>query len=186
MRYTLVLALTVAAVAACSSTPRVGYIDLARVTAESEAGKRTSAELAAAFDAKQREINQAEQQIKAAEANGPSPVDLGAKRQQLQQMVDKSQAELNAQKQAANVAMTERIRAATAALAAERKLAVVLPASTVYAQEGLDITVDVVKRLNAENDTDKRLVALQAEVDNLKAPRAPPAPAAAPPAGKKP
>ncbi len=150
---------------ASSPPERVGYVDLQKVAADSEVGKRGTAELTAFQQAKVAEINQVEAVAKKAETDKAS--DAKAKRAQVEQASQRANAEFNQRQQAAEAHLLGRIRVAVAAVAAERKLSTVLAGAPVFIAPGLDVTGDVIARLDGKGSVESELASLRAKVQQL-------------------
>lgn len=189
------IACTLLASSAARADDRVGYIDVGRVTTESETAKQNGNELAAFVSTKQHEIDEAAAAVIKADQAKERPEVISRKRELQQQLFRRADAEKDQRAGAMAAKLIERTRAIAAKVASERHLAAVLPIAALYARPGLDVTDEVIKRLDAETGataaaelakTKTEMAALRAEVDSIKAKQAPPAQAPPTVASKKP
>lgn len=166
---------------------RVGYVNVARVMAESELGKQSTADLREADAPMLSALRAADADVTKAEEAKMAPSVVKTKRDLLAAMNDQRNQEAQRRSAAAGDKLRERIAKVVGKLAEERKLTDVFDAAPLFAR--FDLTADVIKRLNAETPVAADVVkAKDAEIAALKAKldaKGPTALATAAPPGKK-
>jgi Skp family chaperone for outer membrane proteins len=174
----LTLVTLVALTATARADERVGYVNVARILAESEAGKQGSADL----EQYRLQLVKAESEADAEAAKAPAAT-AKAKRDAAASLKAQRQQLLEQRNGMLIKALRDRIAKVAAKLGPERKLDVVFEGTPLYAR--YDLTAEVISRLNAEaapvaaadsKAKDAEIAALKAELK-----KRPPAKAAAKP-----
>lgn len=149
---------------------KIAFVDMNEIAAQSAAGKDASKQLKALNDKKVAEINDKNKQLQAAQQklNAGGSVLNDAARDQLQKDIERlqrdiqfaqqnAQAELNELQQDLQNAFGKKVVPIIQAIAEQKGLYAVFTSEsgTAYVNPGLDITPEVVKRLDAAATTAK-------------------------------
>lgn len=144
---------------------KIAFVDMNQIAAQSAAGKDASAKLKALNDKKLAEINDKNKQLQAAQTklNTGGSVLSDTARAQLEKDIDKMQRDVQFTQQNAQAEMQElqndlqtefgkKVIPIIEAIAQEKGLHAVFTteAGTAYVNPGLDISAEVVKRLDAK------------------------------------
>jgi outer membrane protein len=165
-RVATLFALFVLAAAAQAANPvSIGYVDMQRVILESKQGKAAQSALEKKYEAPQKQLGEEEQAIRqiqqktSRDAALMSQAELDKRSAELQGRIQKfqqqalaTQEELGKDKAKLGGNIVKAANEIIAKLAEERKLSAVFERSAsglLYIQDGLNLTDEVVKRLNA-------------------------------------
>lgn len=164
----LALALLIAVPAFAAPATRIGYVDMQQVIEQSELGQRAQAQLKEDYGPQRDAFAQEEQAIRAMQQQLQRDKPLMSKEQiakrekELQERVQKFRKEASATQERLlkeQQEMSQEIVApaleAVNAIAAEQELSAVFErrqAGLLYVDDGIDLTAEVVKRLDAAAD----------------------------------
>ena len=131
------------------AAPSAGYVDFARVRAESSLGRMLDDGHAQVARAKQAEADKTGQQL--AEAEKRKDKELAAERQQAAAHIQQLQADVNQDEAQVEARLLRSVQPVAAAVARERHLASVdiAPAGRLWSAD--DLTDEVVRRLDAQS-----------------------------------
>jgi outer membrane protein len=161
----LLALLILTAPAAAAGPSAIGYVDMERVLQDSEMGRKATAELEKKFGGKQQELAQEEQAIRQLQQTLNrdqaliSQAELDKRTSEIQKRImelQKKAAAIQQEVSKEQAGLLEEILVVTrqeaAKLAREKKLAALFERSRsglLYIDDSLDVTGDVIKRLNA-------------------------------------
>jgi len=182
MRHIIIPLLTAVLVASCmtaEATPppdkpvaTLGYVDLSRVMKDSETVKKAGAALQADIAKWNQEIATADAEAKKAEADKKATAaEKKAKRDAATAVFQRHQGEKERRIADEDAKLARAVDEAAAAVGAERGVDV-LPVRALYARAGLDLTAEVVKRLDVP-PADGKVAALEKRIKELEASRKP-------------
>ncbi len=160
----LLLALALVTPAVAAAKVRLGTIDMKRAFSESQAGRNARDRLKTEFDAKQKKLDAAQEEIKKLIAQGQNEQNqqkreaigkqIDEKGRALQETYKKMQRDLDEAEKAATTRLVGDIKALIPAVAQAQKLSAVVEGEGTYFTdpdtERVDITAEVVKRLDAK------------------------------------
>lgn len=166
IRTSILVALCLSAASARAEEVKIGVVDLRRAVAETEEGRRVTAELKKLFAAKQKELDEQQEALKkavedlekkrslmSADAVRQKEAELQGKAQTMRQMYERNQEELGRKQGDALKGLIERVQRIVDTIAAAEAFTVVLdrsqPGGVVYARPHIDITNEVIRRFNA-------------------------------------
>jgi outer membrane protein len=163
----LALALmTAAAPAAAAPELRMAVIDLRRAVTETDEGRQVTADLKKIFETKQKELDERQNELTRSIADldkkrtllsvdliRQKETELQGKAQSLRQLFERQQQEFTRKQNELLEGLLTRVQRIVATLADAESLSLVLDRSqmsaVVFARPHLDITNDVIRRLNA-------------------------------------
>lgn len=152
----------------------LGYVDMAKVMKDSETVKKASAALQADVANKNQQVAAADQEAKKVEADKrATPAEKKAKRDAATSLLQRLQSEQQRRAADEDAKLAKAVDDAAAAVGAERGVDV-LPVKALYARAGVDVTGDVIKRLDGPPASDSKAVAaLEKRIKELEASRKP-------------
>jgi outer membrane protein len=161
----LFLSLLLAAPAFAAETTRIGYVDIQAVLEQSKAGKKAQDTLKEKFAGRQQEFAKEEQELRALQQTLArdqalmSQAELDKRKGELQERARafqekaaKAQQELNEEQNKLGAAILEPAQKLIGEIAKEKKVSAIFErgqSGLLYIDDGLDLTADLIKKLDA-------------------------------------
>lgn len=156
------LALSLSTAPAFAQSPKIGYVDLQRALGQVADGKKAKARLKKDFDAKQKKLNDRQEQVKklkdsleagaammTEQAKRDKVVQLQREMAELQQLYLEMQRELATKESEETRKIFTKMETILAAIAKEKGYDLILEkseSSVLYAKESMDLTDELIKR----------------------------------------
>ena len=158
-------------IAAFAEEVKLGYVDLQRALNETEDGRKAKANLKKVFDAKQKELDEQQQELKKAiedldkkrtllpaDKVREKETELQGRMQKVQQTYLRHQQDLSSKEQEATAKIFERMNRIIGKIATAENFTMILDktqSAVLYAKPHLELTNELIRRYNAGEGADK-------------------------------
>lgn len=171
-----VVLLLVVAVAATTTRERVAVVDMERVQADSQVVKSINASIQDDAARLQKQVDDIKAEAgKLRDAKAPA-ADVDAKLRAASESADRANALLRQRQAARDQRVIAEATRAAMAIGAQRGLDVVIPlgGKPLYAKTQVDVTAEVIARIDADDGRGAEVAKLRAEVDQMRSAQKPP------------